>query len=396
MFHKILLVDKNISEIEKAVEVLNKYYDVITANDAESAFELIQHENIDMIFADFKMIMPNGKNLLLNVKERFPNIIRVILGGKEEDPVIFNAIQNNIAKTCILKPWDQNILVLSNKIFQTEERLKESHFFSYLVNLKELPTIRVSYQKILQLIENDGEMQDIANAIGSDPSMAAKLLRVANSTYYGMKTNSIKQAVNYLGMKNIHDLVLSTSIFDMFNSKDVPERIFQPLWQQSFMCSKIVNEIYKFLGKRAPAHASLAGLLINIGIIFLLNRFDQKYMKMIQEVKQLNHEESEVTLENIEIEAFGSSHSEIGGYLLNLWEIPYPIVEAAIYHHNPFNENVIDKELLTIVHLAEHYSAKTIYLDSSINDIDECFKYLSIEKNKFERKIEELLQNNNV
>ena len=46
-------------------------------------------------------------------------------------------------------------------------------------------------------------MQDIANAIGSDPSMAAKLLRVANSTYYGMKTNSIKQAVTYLGMRNI-------------------------------------------------------------------------------------------------------------------------------------------------------------------------------------------------
>ena len=205
LFHKILLVDSNVFELDQAVAVLKKHYDVITATNAEVAFELMHHRNIDMLFADFKMIMPDGKSLLLKVKEKFPNIIRIILGGKEEEPIIFNAVENNIAKTCILKPWSQNILSLSNKIFQTEERLKESDFFSYLVNLNDLPTIRQSYQKILQLIESDGEMQDIANAIGSDPSMAAKLLRVANSTYYGMKTNSIKQAITYLGMRNIRD-----------------------------------------------------------------------------------------------------------------------------------------------------------------------------------------------
>lgn len=388
---KVLLVDRDVFEIEKAVSVLRKNYDVITATNVQEAFELMQNENIDMIFADFKMIMPDGKSLLLKVKEKFPNVIRVILGGKEEDSVIFNAIQQNIAKTCILKPWDQNILVLANKIFETEERLKKSDLFSYIINLNELPTIRASYQKIIELIDSDSEMQDIADAIGSDPSMAAKLLRVANSTYYGVKTNSIKQAVTYLGMKNIRDLVLSTSIFDMFNTKDVPERVFQPLWQQSFTCSKIVSATYKMLGKSAPAHASLAGLLINIGSIFLLKRFDKRYMNIIQEVKQLNREKSEVTIENLEIEAFGSTHSQVGGYLLNWWEIPYTIVEAAIYHHNPFNKNVIDKELLSIVHIAEHYSAKSIYLDSSINDVEECFKYLCIEKSKFERKIDDLL-----
>lgn len=391
MSHKILLVDKNSFEIDQAVLVLKKNYDVITTNNSETAFELMQHENIDMIFADFKMIMSDGKGLLLKVKERFPNTTRIILGGTEEDSIIFEAIQKNIAKTCILKPWSKNILSLSNKIFQTEERLKKSEFFSYLENVKELPTIRESYYKILQLIEDDSEMQDIANAIGSDPSMAAKLLRVANSTYYGMKTNSIKQAVTYLGMRNIRDLVISTSIFDMFNSKDVPEKIFQPLWQQAFLCSKIVTATYKMLRKNAPPHASLAGLLVNIGIIFLLNKFDKRYMKILQEIKQLNHEKSEVTLENLEIEAFGSTHSQVGGYLLNWWEIPYPIVEAAIYHNNPFNENVIDKELLSVVHLAHYYSSQTISLYTNINVVDECFKYLSIDKSKFERKIDELL-----
>ncbi len=389
---KILLVNSDILEMAKAASVLTKNYEVVTTDNVKDAFDLMQHENIDMLFADFKMVTADGKSILLKAKEMFPDVVRVILGGKEEDSLIFSSIQNNIAKTCVLKPWNQNILLLADKVFETEEKLKKSNIFSYIVNLTDLPTIRASYQKIVQLIDNDAEMKDIGDAIGSDPSMAAKLLRVANSSYYGIKTNSIRQAVTYLGMKNIRDLVLSTAIFDMFNTKDVPERMFQPLWQQAFTCSKIVSAIYKMLGKSTPDYASLAGVLVNIGSIFLLKRFDKRYINIIEEMKQLNHEKSELTIENLEIEAFGLTHSQVGGYLLNWWEIPYPIVEAAIYHHSPLNKNVIDKELLSVIHIAEHYSTKTIYLDSSINDVEECFKYLCIEKSKFERKIDELLE----
>lgn len=389
---KILLVNRDILEMAKAASVLTKNYEVVTTDNVKDALDLMQHENIDMLFADFKMVTADGKSILLKAKEMFPDVVRVILGGKEEDSLIFSSIQNNIAKTCVLKPWDQNILLLADKVFETEEKLKKSNIFSYIVNLTELPTIRASYQKIVQLIDNDAELKDIGDAIGSDPSMAAKLLRVANSSYYGIKTNSIRQAVTYLGMKNIRDLVISTAIFDMFNTKDVPERMFQPLWQQAFTCSKIVSAIYKMLGKSTPDYALLAGVLVNIGSIFLLKRFDKRYINIIEEMKQLNHEKSELTIENLEIEAFGLTHSQVGGYLLNWWEIPYPIVEAAIYHHSPFNKNVIDKELLSVIHIAEHYSTKTIYLDSSINDVEECFKYLCIEKSKFERKIDELLE----
>ena len=241
------------------------------------------------------------------------------------------------------------------------------------------------------LIDNDKEIEDIANAIGTDPSMTAKLLRVVNSAYYGVKTTSIKHAVTYLGMRNIRDLVLSTAIFDMFNNNDVPERVFQPIWQQSFLCSKIVNMSYKILKKKIPSHASLAGLLINIGIVFLLKQFGSRYINMIQEIKQLSNEVRKVSLENLEIEAFGFTHSEVGGYLLNWWEIPYPIVEATLFQHNPFNEEASDKELLCIIHLAEHYSSKTIFMYSNINYVQECFEYLGISQNVFEEKVYELL-----
>jgi HD-like signal output (HDOD) protein len=390
MKYKILLVGKNIFEIENVEKVLKVKYEVSSTCNTTEALTMLQSTAIDMLFADFKVNMPDGSNFLEKVKVTYPDVLRVILGESEENYFTINAISHNIARACILKPWDVNALSLSNKIFAIEERLKEAKFFSYFIKLDDLPTINTSYQRILNLIDNDNDMADISGALGTDPSMAAKILRIANSAYYGIKTTSINQAVTYLGISNIRDLVLSTAIFDMFNTEDVPEKIFQSLWQQSFVCSKIVNLTYKMIGKRTPSHASLAGLLMNIGIIFLLKQFNKNYIQIIQEIKQLNGTERNISLENLEIDTFGSTHSEIGGYLLKWWEIPYPIVEAAIFHHNPFNENVIDKELLCIVHLAEHYSAKVIYMDSNINDIEECFKYLNIDKNVFETKIDEI------
>ncbi|KZL89305.1 hypothetical protein [Clostridium magnum] len=61
MFGKILLVDRDVFEIEKAVSVLRNNYDVITATNVQDAFKLMENENVNMIFADFKMIMPDGK-----------------------------------------------------------------------------------------------------------------------------------------------------------------------------------------------------------------------------------------------------------------------------------------------------------------------------------------------
>jgi HD-like signal output (HDOD) protein/CheY-like chemotaxis protein len=393
MSRKILLVHENEFEIDKLAALLRDEYDVFTAVNAEDAFKLLNYENIEMIFADIKLEMSDGKSFLVKTNEIFPNVIKIILGGTKEEQIVFKAIQNNIAKTCILKPWNEKILMVSNNVFKTEERIRQPKLLSYFRDFKELPTIHESYQRILQLIDSDGEIEDIAEAIEGDPSISLKLLRIANSAYYGVKTNSIKQAITYLGFINLRDLVLSTAVFDMFNSNDVPETIFQPLWKQAFMCSKVVNVTYKLMGKRAPVYASLAGLLMNIGSIFLLNKIGKDYMKIIQQVKQLEGEQRKKSIEDFEMEALGTTHGEIGGYLLGLWEIPYPIVETALYHCDPLNENILDKELLCILHLAQQYTAKIIYMDCSTNNVEECFKYLSIQKGEYERKIDELLYN---
>jgi response regulator RpfG family c-di-GMP phosphodiesterase len=102
-----------------------------------------------MIFADIKLEMSDGKSFLVKANELFPNVIKIILGGTKEEQVVFKAIQNNIAKTCILKPWNEKILMLSNSVFKTEERIRQPKLLSNFIDFTELPTIHESYLRIL-------------------------------------------------------------------------------------------------------------------------------------------------------------------------------------------------------------------------------------------------------
>ena len=63
---------------------------------------------------------------------------------------------------------------------------------------------------------------------------------------------------------------------------------------------------------------------------------------------------------DLEREVIGFSHEELGGYLLDLWGLPYPIIEAALYHHDPMNPNIINQELVKAVHLANYYAWKSM------------------------------------
>lgn len=390
MAHALLLVDQNSGELKKIIEILEKSYEIYTAANTRDALNVLSKVHIDIIYADIRISDGGGESLLERVMDNYTHITRIILARYADDPLILKAIQKNIAKTSILPPWDKTISEVTNKILYTEDQLKKSSLFTKIKSTEALPTIKSSYRRILQIIDDDGDLDEIASAISADPSITSKLLRIVNSAYYGVRSTSVKHAITYLGTINIRDLILSTSIFDIFNTTDVPERVFQPLWQQSFTSSKITGIAYRMMKKHIPSHAALSGLLMNIGIVFLLKQYDIRYIKLIQSVKQCSVGDKSCALENLERLEFGVTHCEIGGNLLKWWDIPYPFVEAALYHHDPFNENIIDRELVCILHIAEYYSSKTIFMSSEVNKVDECFEYLHIDKNLFEDRILEI------
>ena len=391
MLKTILFVDDE-SQILRSITRLfmDTEYVVITAESGKEALDILENQKVDVIVSDMKMPNMTGYELLSQVKKRFPSIVRIILSGFSDERIVFDALQRNMAKLYILKPWENDVLINTiEKVFQIENVLRNnSNVLKLVNNAEELPTIKTSYQKILNVIETDEEIYKIVDAIEYDNSIVIKLLHIVNSSYYAVKTGSIKRAVAFLGLDNIKNIVIASAFIDglTFNAKD--NKRLEVLWEHAFISNRIISIIYKeFLNKKIPETEMNAGLLSNVGIIFMIHSFHDKYMEIFQEV-EIQH----ASLIELENRAFGTNHQEIGGYLLQWWDIPLPIVEAALYHHNPFDDNIINKQIVYAAHIAEKYAWDIVGENYYIEFDEMVFDELKINKEEFEKTIKETLE----
>lgn len=390
MQKRILFVDDEI-QILKSIRRLfmDTEYEVFTANSGVEALNILGNEEINLIVSDMRMPDMDGYELLSEVKKRFPDVVRIILSGFAEEKIVFKALQRNIGKLYILKPWENDVLIDTiGKIFQLENVLNNNNILNLINGIEELPTIKMSYQRIINEIENNQELDKIVEVIESDHAIVTKLLHIINSSYYGIKTGSIKRVVSYLGLDNVKNIVTTSSIIDSLSVNFKEKERLEMLWKHSFISNKILSLIYKeFLNKKIPETEMNAGLLSNVGVIFMLHCFYNKYLEIMGEIENNN-----INVIKIENEIFKTNHQEIGGYLLRWWDIPLPIVEAAIYHHNPFDENIINKQVVCIVHISEKYSWDILGKNYLANFDERVFDVLKIDKLEFEKRLKEMLE----
>ena len=377
----ILFVDDE-TQILKSLRrlFLDSDYQIFTAESGEDGLAVLEKEPIDLVISDMRMPYMDGYQFLSKVKEQYPKTLRIVLSGFADEKVIFKALQKNIAKLYMFKPWENDKLsAMIEHIFATEDVLNSKDLLEKINNIDGLPTIRGNYLKILELLESDTDIIDIAREIEKDPSIASKLLQIANSAYYGFKTGSIQYAVAYLGLQNVRNIILSASIIDGFSTAGPAGEKINRLWRHAFASNKLLIFIYeRFFSHKLPDLASSAGLLHDIGVVFMMKYFPERYVDII------NKWEDGVELEELEREKIGVSHSETGGHLLQWWELPYPIVEAALYHHNPCHEAVLNKELVAAVHLADYYSWKIVEKKSMGNVDPRSYALLKTDKSTME------------
>lgn len=328
-------------------------YDVVTAENSVWAMSFMKTLEIDLVISDLQVLPSGGYELLSQIKEEYPNAIRIIMSHSAEESTVLRAILHNIAKFYILKPLKkEKLLEYVGQIFETEEILKSNDLLHLINNAEKLPTIETSYQNILNMIEKDMETGRISKEIEKDFAISSKLLQIANSAYYGLQTGSVKHATVYLGLSNLKSLVYSTSILDSFRGSEEGERKVKDLWAHALLTSKLLHYIYEiFLEKKLPESAYSAGLLHNIGSLILIqNRFED-YTKVLTTAQP-----KALDMLDLERTAFGVTHQEAGGYLISWWKLPFPIVEAALYHHRPLDPSVINREIVAAVHIAQHYA----------------------------------------
>lgn len=385
MTKSILFVDDE-KQILRALKRLfiRSNYETYYAESGEMALQILEDHAIDLLITDIRMPIMDGYELLKKVKEKYPLTLRVALSGYTDNIKIYKALEDNIVKLYLFKPWNNDELkTVIDKIFEQESILKDKNLLRLINNINDLPTVPNLYQEIAVLIESGADIDEISSKIEKDPAISSRILRVANSAFYGTKTGSIKQAIIYIGLTSVKNIVLTNSVFKEVKTGQEEKEM---LWKHASLTNAYANIIYsEFINKKMPSTFASAGLLHDIGKVVIYEHF----RKEKEAAREMVVKADDVDTWEAEKQILGVSHQEIGGYLLNWWELPFPIVEATLFHHNPMGENIINKELVSVIHLANYYSWKKLGNDCLKNKlVEDVFEFLNIEQQELENFIE--------
>ncbi|MBI5266637.1 MAG: HDOD domain-containing protein [candidate division Zixibacteria bacterium] len=171
--------------------------------------------------------------------------------------------------------------------------------------------------------------ESLSRLILRDPALTGRILRVANSSFYSRFANikTVHQAVQLLGVNSVKCLALSTSIFR-------PEKIHQQtgidaqaLFSHFLTVAAGSDMIAKAIGHKNPEEAFVAGLLHDIGLMYLLETYPQQYRRVLQRQAELKSSLA------AEVELFGLDHTEAGYHLATRWRLPEYICDAVRMHH---------------------------------------------------------------
>lgn len=359
MMKKLLFVDDE----RQILNSLNRMmmdtdYDVITAEGAKEALEILDQEpDIDLIISDMQMPYMNGYEFLSIVKEKYPRIIRVILSGYTEEKLIYKSLQENIAKLYLLKPWKSDSMLREiEHIFETEAFINAPDVITAVNNAGVIHGIPAKAMRILNLIQMEASFDKISKEIAEDVALAANILRIANSAFFNAKTGSIKTALNFIGTQSLSTFIRMTALLQCVepNGPSFPHKHIESLWQHAFLTSRLFQYLYSRVYKEElPVSAKAAGLLHNIGKAVMLKIYSQNYLPFLYEHVAQQERIDFATLLEKEQRTFQSTHQQIGAYLLDGWDFPFPIIEATLYHHDPCNQNIVNKKLVASVHIAQ-------------------------------------------
>lgn len=221
-------------------------------------------------------------------------------------------------------------------------------FYRQLMAMDKLPSAPEVAQKMLVLVNNDEvDFRKLGAMIQKDPSLAARLLRIANSALFAArsKVSSVDQAVMMLGAKRVRELVLGLSVWGALDPKSVNgKRYRKQLWTHA---ATVAGAARVLAGKGGidAGEVFSAGLLHDIGKLVLGLRLGDTYWCMLDEAIAGGR-----TADDVEMEAFGCHHGLVGGWLLQLWRLPPSLVDAVALHHETLDpEYGIDTAALIAV-----------------------------------------------
>jgi len=214
--------------------------------------------------------------------------------------------------------------------------------------LVSLPAVYLRLKAVLDA--TDSNLADIADVVGSDPALTARLLRLVNSAYFGLATpiDTITRAISLLGTQEVHDLSLSVSVAQTFDGMSNEVMDMHSFWRKSVVCGIAARELATMSNVLDSERLFVAGLLRDIGHLFIYQAAPHEARQAMEKARL-----QQIPLYQAERAILGVDYAQIGGELMRHWRLPQSLCEPIEHHPEP--EHSGDHELMTsIVHIAGH------------------------------------------
>ncbi len=336
---RVLFVDDEINVLnglKRSLRTCARDWSMSFCQSGETALEAMEKfPDFDVVVTDLNMEGMSGADFLMQVREKFPQTVRFVLSGSTDAQLLLKV--SNVAHQTLGKPCEPSALYEAiSRAFVLRDQLQNENMRKILNRMGDLPALPVLYEQIVQeMVREDASIGRVGKLIEQEPAMSTKVLQIVNSAYMGVRNpvSNLVQACSMLGLENLKNIVLMAEVFDLSTVGRLPNGFsIDALWKHCLDVGEGARQIasYETDDRTSIDRAFTAGLLHEVGQLIMASQLCEGFEEAIAHAQA-----SHLTLMDAEKAILGVTHAQVGSYLLELWGLPDPVVEAIAFHAFP-------------------------------------------------------------
>lgn len=332
---ELLLVDDDVHVLNGLATCLRRVrdrYHVRTAVGADEALHAMREFPADLVITDIRMPGTDGEALLVALQHEWPATVRLVLSGQHE-PAVARRL-TTLAHLFLAKPVEAAQLIDTlDRMSAVLDRLQRPELRALVGKLRKLPVLSRTSRALREILGSpEATARDISAIIENSPSLTAKILHLGNSAFFAASSpvTSVERAVTVVGVETLQALVLAADLFVV-----TPEGALGTLLLQLQLRALFAARVARALtprGRRMP-HAWTASILHDLGLVAMVaegpDLLDALQRRML---------ETGETIDEAELALWGTTHAEVGAYLLGLWGFEWSVLDAVDSHHEPVSD----------------------------------------------------------
>jgi HD-like signal output (HDOD) protein len=219
-----------------------------------------------------------------------------------------------------------------------------------VVGIEVLSSLPAVYHQVRGVLDDpDSSIVDLSHVVSADAAITARLLHVVNSVYFGLmsRVDTVTRAVSVLGMQQVHDIVLATSVSAMFKGMSPSNMNMTRFWSNSVMRALIARTGAEMVRAGDLERFFVAGLLADLGHLVMY-----QVEPRLAEQAQLRAHDSGLPLHVAEHELLGCNYAEVGAALVEKWHLPPRLAAAIAGQIDPVNAEELYRRDAALLHIA--------------------------------------------